>query len=179
MAFAPDPKDSDVTEITIMTTGGTIEKIYDEFDGALENRESIIMQKILSRLRLPYTYLYVTAIMTKDSLFMTEDDRTQIIEAIKHELTLKRPVVILHGTDTMSVTAEKCLREIPHPAYPIIFTGAMRPLGFEESDAPQNVTEALLAAKLMAPGVYISFHNRVFPLPNVRKNKQRGSFESF
>jgi L-asparaginase len=65
------------------------------------------------------------------------------------------------------------------PAQPIVFTGAMKPMGFEDSDAAQNITEALLATKILKPGVYISFHNRVFELPRVRKNKETRTFESY
>ena len=53
----------------------------------------------------------------------------------------------------------------------------MKPLGFEDSDALQNVTEALFAARLVKPGVYISFHNRLFTVPGVRKNKELGTFQ--
>ena len=45
-------------------------------------------------------------------------------------------------------------------------------------DALQNITEALFAAKVSPPGFYISFHNQLFTVPNVRKNKQLGTFES-
>src|SRR5690606_3043994 len=133
-------------EIIVITTGGTIEKTYDEFDGSLANRESIIKGKITSRLRLPYTSLQVYSVMSKDSLFMTDDDRNLLIQFIRSQLEKNAPIVILHGTDTMAVSAELCEREIKNPKVPIVFTGAMKPLGFEDSDALQNVTEALLAS---------------------------------
>ena len=56
---------------------------------------------------------------------------------------------------------------------PVVFTGAMIPMGFEDSDATQNVTEALLSAKLLSPGFYISFHNQIFSVPHVQKNKDK------
>ena len=39
----------------------------------------------------------------------------------------------------------------------------MVPLGFENSDALQNLTESLIAARLLAPGVYVVMHNQIFP----------------
>ncbi len=164
-------------EIVVITTGGTIEKTYDESDGSLANRESIIKARIMSRLRLPYTGLQVFSVMSKDSLFMNDDDRSLLIQFIKSQLEKMIPIVILHGTDTMSVSAQKCFEEIKNPNVPIVFTGAMKPLGFEDSDALQNVTEALLASKLIPPGVYLSFHGRIFKVPGVRKNRDRGTFE--
>lgn len=164
-------------DIIVITTGGTIEKTYDEFDGSLANRESIIKGRIMSRLRLPYTGLQVFSVMSKDSLFMTDDDRSLLIQFIKSQLEKNIPIVVLHGTDTMAISAERCFSELKKPSVPIVFTGAMKPLGFEDSDAVQNVTEALLASKLLAPGIYLSFHGRIFTVPGVRKNRERGTFE--
>ncbi|PIP91818.1 MAG: asparaginase [Bdellovibrionales bacterium CG12_big_fil_rev_8_21_14_0_65_38_15] len=164
-------------DIVVITTGGTIEKTYDESDGSLANRESVIKARIMSRLRLPYTGLQVFSVMSKDSLFMTDDDRSLLIQFIKAQLEKNIPIVILHGTDTMAISAERCFQDIKDPKVPIVFTGAMKPLGFEDSDALQNVTEALLASKLVSPGIYLSFHGRVFKVPGVKKNRDRGTFE--
>jgi L-asparaginase len=163
--------------IIIMTTGGTIAKTYDEFEGSLANRQNEIKDKINQRLRLPYTMLEVFSVLEKDSLHMTDYDRSLICKTIDHQLEKKSPIVILHGTDTMTKTAETYFNLNPNPAVPIIFTGAMRPLGMEESDAMQNITEALLAAKLLDPGIYISFHNKIFKVPHVRKNREKRTFE--
>ena len=166
-------------EITIITTGGTIEKTYDELEGTLENKESTIKNMLLARLRLPYTRLNLFSVLSKDSLFMTEEDRNLLVMFLKGQMGQRpnNPILVLHGTDTMAQTAEYCHEHIKELKAPLIFTGAMRPLGFLDSDAPQNVTEALLAAQLLSPGVYISFHNRIFPLPGVQKNKAKGTFE--
>ena len=65
------------------------------------------------------------------------------------------------------------LKELPAP---VILTGAMTPLGFEGSDGLQNLTESLLAVKLMPPGIYIAMHNQVFPIDHVRKNRELARF---
>lgn len=165
--------------VTVITTGGTIEKTYDEFDGTLDNKESLIKERILSKMRLPYTKIHVVPLFSKDSLFMTDEDRRQLVQAIESEMEKRWPIIILHGTDTMVKSANICLEKIPHICVPIIFTGAMRPLGFEDSDATQNVTEALMAGQILGAGVYISFHNRIFTPPRVRKNREKRTFESF
>ena len=115
--------------------------------------------------------------MAKDSLHMNEQDRRFIISEIKDKQTGGNAVVVTHGTDTMTETAIMAFENLKNLVAPVIFTGAMRPLGFEHTDAWQNLTEALLAAKIAPPGVYISFHNHLFNLPNVRKNKERRTFE--
>lgn len=168
-----------IQDVIIITTGGTIEKTYNEFDGSLENRGTSIKNRILSKMRLPYTNIMVYPLLSKDSLYMTDADRSLICATIKDQMQRGCPIVVLHGTDTMHVTAEFCYNEIKTPDVPVVFTGAMIPMGFDDSDASQNMTEALLAAKLMTPGFYISFHNQVFKVPKVRKNREKGTFESF
>ncbi len=165
-------------DVIIITTGGTIEKTYDEFDGSLENRGTSIKNRILGKLRLPYTNIHVHPLLSKDSLYMDEDDRALICKTIQDESKKASPIVVLHGTDTMSLTANFCFERIKHLKVPVVFTGAMIPMGFEDTDATQNVTEALLAAKLLAPGIYISFHNQIFHVPHVHKNKEKRTFEA-
>lgn len=168
-----------IIDVIIITTGGTIEKTYNEFDGSLENRGTSIKNRILSKMRLPYTNIIVQPLLSKDSLYMTDEDRSLIAATVKEQMKKGHPIVILHGTDTMHVSAEYCFQNLGTPLVPVVFTGAMIPMGFDDSDAAQNVTEALHSAKLLPPGFYISFHNQVFTVPKVRKNKEKGTFESF
>lgn len=170
---------TNIQDVVLITTGGTIEKTYDEFDGSLQNRGTSIKNRILTKMRLPYTNILVHPLMSKDSLYMTDEDRALICQTINEQMTKGCPVVVLHGTDTMSNSAEFCFQKIAQPTVAVVFTGAMIPMGFDDSDAAQNVTEALLAAKLLPPGFYISFHNQIFKMPQVRKNREKGTFENF
>lgn len=164
--------------IVVITTGGTIEKSYGEFDGSLSNKGSILEKYTISKLRLPYTSLDIVPVMTKDSLDMTDADREIILQQVKLYERQNFPIVILHGTDTMDLTAKYIYDNLGgSPSLPIILTGAMRPMGFVDSDAQQNFTEALIAAKIIHPGVYISFHNQIFLAKHVKKNRSRGTFE--
>jgi L-asparaginase len=52
----------------------------------------------------------------------------------------------------------------------------MRPYEFRDSDALQNVTEALLAGRMVPPGVYVSMHNRVLEFPGVAKDRKALTF---
>lgn len=165
------------SRVMIISTGGTIEKTYDEFDGSLENRATAIYERILPKLRLPYTEIAVKSIMAKDSLNLDDQDRRIIYDALKQFSEYGDPIVVLHGTDTMEVTAKYCFDQEHNFNVPIVFTGAMKPLGFEDSDALQNITEALYAAKLLNPGLYVSFHNQIFVVPNVTKNRKTRTFD--
>ena len=60
---------------------------------------------------------------------------------------------------------------------PIIFTGAMRPLGFIDTDALQNVSEAIMACGIAIPGVYVSFHGLLIPAFKAQKNYEKRTFD--
>jgi L-asparaginase len=52
----------------------------------------------------------------------------------------------------------------------------MRPYELRSTDAMQNLTEALLAVQLVAPGVYVAMHGQVLRFPGVVKDKAAGTF---
>jgi L-asparaginase len=161
-------------KIHVLTTGGTIEKVYSEQSGAVEKVAARI-HRYLSRLRLPATEIQITPLMNKDSLEMTDEDRHRILEAVT-ALVAESPVVITHGTDTMVTTGRLLKSKLPAPRYPIILTGSMTPLGFEQSDGLQNLTESLFAARVLQPGVWIVLHNQAFDVDHVRKDRERACF---
>lgn len=164
--------------VHLITTGGTIEKRYVETMGAMVNTEPQI-RRCLSNLRLPDTEITVQELMNKDSLLMTDDDRSSIAAAVQASLKPNTPVVITHGTDTMVQSGLAIEATMPNCcAAPVILTGAMTPFGIEGSDALQNLTESLLASALLSPGVYIVFHGEVFPIHNVKKDIEHSRFVS-
>lgn len=161
---------SGVQHIHLISTGGTIEKIYSETTGSLVNLESKI-DRYLKQLRLPDALIDAVSVMNIDSLEMTQQDRETVLEAVLDRLDA--PIVITHGTDTMVETGLFLKQRLPNLSFPIIFTGAMTPLGFERSDGLQNLTESLLAARLLGPGIWLVMHNQVFPIDRVRKDRAR------
>ena len=161
--------------IELITTGGTIEKTYDDFTGSLSNRGSIV-RRMLARLRLPETQVRVMELMSKDSLELTDDDRERIVRIVRAASELADGVVVLHGTDTLQDTGERLHADIPSPTVPIVLTGAMRPFEMKRSDALQNLTEALFGAGTLAPGVYFVGHGKVLPFPGVVKDRSAGTF---
>ncbi|MCA8966559.1 MAG: asparaginase, partial [Planctomycetes bacterium] len=76
----------------------------------------------------------------------------------------------------LATTGDRICAQLGTPRVPIVLTGAMRPYVMRNSDAPQNMTEALLAVQVMPPGVYVAMHNQVLRFPGVRKDKERGTF---
>lgn len=161
--------------VTIITTGGTIAKTFDEADGSLRNARPVV-ELLLAALRLPDLDIAFLHILSKDSLDLNDSDRALIREAAEQAIESSEAVVIVHGTDTLEITGELLFRELESPRVPVILTGAMRPYEFRDSDAAQNMTEALLACRLVAPGIYVSMHNRVLRFPGVTKDRTRLTF---
>jgi len=161
--------------VYVLTTGGTMEKVYSEQTGSVSNVESKI-DRYLGLLRLPHCEVNVVPLMNKDSLEMTDADRVLILGMVRAIVKENAPMVITHGTDTMVQTGLYLQRALPELNVPIALTGAMSPLGFEGNDGLQNLTESLLAVQLIRAGVYVVMHNEVFPIRRVRKDHSLGRF---
>lgn len=164
-----------VLQVGLLTTGGTIEKTYNESDGSLRNSGSAL-QDILRRLRLPALRTRHVPVMSKDSLDMDDRDRRLILQAVREALQVDDAVLVVHGTDTLSETGELLHACLPGLDKPVVMTGAMRPFEFRDTDAYQNMTEALLACRLLPAGVYVAMHNQTLRFPGVRKDRARGTF---
>ena len=162
--------------LTILTTGGTIDKTYDEFQGSLRNQHTVL-DVILDELRTPDLFFRHVDVMHKDSLDMTDRDREIIAKAVHDARKDSDAIVVLHGTDTLEKTGEHLCAEMGASLkIPVILTGAMRPYEFRDTDAVQNVTESVLAARLLKPGVYVVMHNRVLKFPGVTKDRRALAF---
>ena len=160
--------------LSIISTGGTIEKTYEPASGALANRETVL-DHMLAHLRIPDLRIDRVHLMNKDSLEMTTADHALIARTAHEAAANADGVIVVHGTDRLAVSSEVTC-EASLPATPIVFTGAMRPFELRDTDALQNLTEALLAVRLLNPGVYVAMHNRVLAFPGVIKDRTAGTF---
>ena len=162
--------------LTIISTGGTIEKTYDADHGGLRNQEHVL-DVMLEHLELPSVVVARNALMNKDSLDMTDEDRLAILAAVRESVAESDAIVVVHGTDRLVETG-MCLETNlgESLAIPVILTGAMRPFELRRSDALQNLTESLLAAQLLSPGVYCVMHNKALRFPGVKKDRDQMTF---
>jgi L-asparaginase len=162
-------------KIAVIMTGGTIAKTYDPRKAALRNVDPVI-KRLIRSLRLEDAKVSFKELMRKDSLDLDQDDRTRIVETARAATKRNNAVTIIHGTDTLSATGAALLAAMPAPTVPIILTGAMVPFVVEGSDGVQNVTEALFACRLLAPGIYAVFHGRALSFPGVVKDRDALTF---
>jgi len=156
----------------ILNSGGTFNKIYNPKNGELEipyNNEAI--QSILQSADFDYS---LAGVVYKDSLDMDMNDRKMLASIIME--SSDDAFIIVHGTDTMNVTAE-FLTEIFEDRK-IILTGAMRPFEIDNIEATLNLGMALgfLKAKPQN-GIYICMNGLIELSNKIVKNRSLGKFE--
>jgi L-asparaginase len=156
--------------IRFITTGGTIDKIYFDALSQFEVGESQV-KHILTEGLVDFDY-EIVALLQKDSIEMTDADRSKLRDFIANDDASH--YVVTHGTDTMPATAE-ALAGLDGKT--IILTGALTPARFKTTDAIFNVGMAVAAVQTAAPGVYIAMSGQVFAAGAVRKNRSENRFE--
>ncbi len=159
-----------ISKLLIITTGGTIDKIYFDDKSDYQIGEPQISQ-ILHAMHVAFD-IEVTALMRKDSLHIGDKER-QLIHATVAAAD-DAHILITHGTDTMVETA-RVLGDIPGKT--IVLTGALNPARFRDSDAIFNIGCAVGAVQSLPPGVYIAMNGKVWDPERVRKNLRENCFE--
>ena len=160
-----------IEKLLIITTGGTIDKIYfdDKSDYQVGDPQ---ISDTLNAMNVAFDWA-VNALMRKDSLHIDDADRAAIRAAV--EASEARYVLITHGTDSMVETA-KALEGLDDRR--IVLTGALHPARFRDSDAVFNIGCALGAVQCVEPGVWIAMNGRVWNPRTVVKNVAANRFEA-
>jgi len=159
-----------ISKLLIITTGGTIDKIYFDDKSDYQIGEPQISQ-ILHAMHVAFDF-EVTALMRKDSLHIGDKER-QLIRATV-AVSDASHILITHGTDSMVETAT-VLRDLVDKT--IVLTGALNPARFRDSDAVFNIGCAVGAVQSLSAGVYIAMNGKVWDPEHVRKNRRQNRFE--
>jgi L-asparaginase len=160
-----------LNKLNILTTGGTIDKIYydDKSDYQIGEPE---IGRILRAMNVAFQW-EIRALLRKDSLHLNEDDRGLMRQAIL--ASSDTHYLITHGTDTMVETAE-ALGDLGNRV--VVLTGALNPARFIDSDAVFNIGCAVGAVQVLPPGVWIAMNGRIWDPKKVRKNRDENRFEA-
>jgi L-asparaginase len=159
---APEP-------VLVLTTGGTIDKQYFDATSAFQISDSFV-PRLLALARVTHKF-ECRELLHKDSLDLTDADRALIVDAVRTSAFSR--IVITHGTDTMTQTAQALLGVRDKT---IVLTGALAPARFNETDAPFNLGMAFAAAQVAPAGIYIAMNGTVFPGGQVVKDRARQRF---
>lgn len=161
-------------DVRIIVTGGTIDKVHDTRteglgfapDGATHIPEMLR----IGRCDFPVVEL----LMLKDSLYFDDHDRQAIAEVVS--ASSETALVVTHGTGTMGETARFLTGVAPDKT--VVLTGAMRPFSLNASDGEFNLGGAVIAAQILAPGVWGVMNGRAFPAEKLNKNVEQGRFDA-
>ena len=157
------------TPILILTTGGTIDKIYFDALSDYQVGESVVAKLLdIARVKRPFR---IEEVARKDSLELDDADRERIRDRVA--AAPESHIVITHGTDTMTQTA-RLLAAIPGKT--VVLVGALAPARFGESDASFNLGMAFATVQVAEPGVYITMSGSVFRAGKVVKDREKGAF---
>jgi L-asparaginase len=160
-----------IEKLLIITTGGTIDKIYFDDMSDYQIGEPQIT-KILSAMNVAFEF-DVNPLMRKDSLHVTDKERRIIHQAVMESDC--EHVLITHGTDTIVKTAQQ-IDDIPGKT--IVLTGALNPARFRDSDAVFNIGCAIGALQALPNGSWVVMNGRVWNPRKVKKNRAENRFES-
>ena len=158
-------------QLHIITTGGTIDKVYFDALSEFQIGEPVIGD-LLASMNVGFEYT-LQPLLKLDSLDMTDQHRDQIKQAVK--ASTASSILITHGTDGMVGTA-KFLAGIKDKC--IFLTGALQPAAFSNSDAVFNIGCAIGGLQSHSSGVYIAMSGHVFTAGQVIKNRAKGRFEA-
>lgn len=158
-------------DILVINTGGTFNKYYNPLDGTLEvtndgSIPTLLMQKWKN-------HLEVLNIIGKDSLEMNSEDRLFLLATLTQNEY--RDIIIIHGTDTMHVTAEYLSdAELDKR---IVLTGAMVPFSIDPVEATANFASAYGYLQLLEKnGIYIAMNGVIDTFENIQKDRKNGKF---
>lgn len=157
--------------LEILTTGGTIDKVYFDKKSNYEVGDPFV-EELLRKMNVNISFK-IKSLMKIDSLDMTDIHREEILNYIKNSNA--NNFLITHGTDSIVETAIY-LKKISDKT--IVLTGSLKPAIFIDNDAIFNVGSALTSAQILKNGVYIVINGQVFNPDNVRKNLEKNIFET-
>lgn len=153
----------------ILTTGGTIDKVFSteleqlEFKTPIANQTKFSVHKDVS----------IQNLMSKDSKVITSLDRELILKTCME--TLESKILITHGTDTLVNTAKFLNAQLIPKT--IVITGAFIPASFIDTDAISNLNYAFGCLEHLNNGVWICIHGDTFIPDNCSKNFNKSIFE--
>lgn len=158
-------------KILIISTGGTFNKIYDPIKGEFSIDEaSHALEQIASKWLCEFK---IMNIIGKDSLEITNHDRLELLASISH--SEYHHILIIHGTDTMDVTAEYIADADLEKK--IVFTGAMVPYSVDPVEATANLCSAYgYINAIKEEGVYIAMNGAMGLYDKVKKDRTKGRF---
>ena len=158
-------------KILIISTGGTFNKVYNPQTGTLEvDEKSTALHDLASKWLCE---LEILSIIGKDSLDISNHDRLELLSTI-HQSSYNH-IIIIHGTDTMSLTAEYLAESEIEKT--IVLTGSMVPYSIDPTEATANFASSYgFINAIDKEGVFIAMNGVIGSYEEIRKSRKEGRF---
>lgn len=162
-------------KLLVIGTGGTISCAKSENGLA----PSLSVEEIVERVDVSCEVV-TEQLFNIDSTNMTPRRWEALERLIRERYDEFDGFVITHGTDTMAYAAASLAVLIQNSRKPIVFTGSMKPMTDEDSDAPKNLRDALVfAADERAFGVRLVFTGTIIDAKEAVKTWSSGCEMAF
>lgn len=145
--------------ILLIATGGTIASVEGE-DGLAPGLTDEGLLGYLPESKGSFR-LHSINLMNVDSTNMQPEAWADIARAVYDHYDRYDGFVITHGTDTLGYTSAALSYMLQNLAKPVVLTGSMIPIGFEDTDATKNLKDALRFACEPVGGVFVVFDGKV------------------
>jgi len=158
-------------KILIINTGGTFNKVYNPLNGELiVDQTAHAIEEIASKWLCEFEVLNIIG---KDSLEINNHDRLELLSTL-HQSN-HHSIIIVHGTDTMDVTAEYLADAELEKT--IVLTGAMVPYSIDPTEATANLASAYgYINALEKEGIFIAMNGVMGDYVKVKKDRKKGKF---
>jgi L-asparaginase len=165
-------------EVLIITCGGTFSKVYNPIDGQMtvpKNNE--ILQRIIKTyFKFNINLIDIQEFIYKDSLDMDDNDRKSLKNIIGRSEYQK--IIIIHGTDTIHLSAQEIEDIAKEKNLSIVFVGAMEPISINPIEGCMNLGCAYgFLQALQTSGDFISMNGIIKNVQEIVKNRELGYFK--
>lgn len=157
-------------KIIVIGTGGTISCAESENGLA----PALSVSELLKGIDVPCE-VSAEQLFGLDSTNMTPRHWETLARYVREHYSEFDGFVITHGTDTLGYAAASLSCLIQNSRKPVVFTGSMKPMTAENSDAPENLRDAIaFAADERAFGVRVVFSGAIIDGRCAVKVRSRG-----
>ncbi len=162
----------------IITCGGTFSKTYNPLSGEMVvPTNNQILDSLLEKFFKQNRHIVeVQSFIFKDSLDMDDIDRNNLKEFIEKSTHSK--IIIIHGTDTIHLSAKHIEEVAITKNICVIFVGAMEPISICAFEGAMNLGCAYgFLQDGKEKGVFISMNGLIKRIDEIKKNHTLGYFE--
>lgn len=165
-------------KVLIISCGGTFSKVYDPIKGELYIPKNLdILRDLLNRFfKNNIDFIKLQEYIYKDSLDMTQQDREGLKRLISNSSYHK--FIVIHGTDTMDLSAKEIETLAITQNKEVVFVGAMEPISFNPIEGSINLGVAYgFLQSNNKSGIFLSMNGIISSVDKIVKNKQLGYFQ--